>query len=624
MTFLTTLKEIEEPIQTENGKIGPLNKHETIEVSKKIAKDLLKGNLFAKRAWQCPKCHEIFREKEHGKEPPFCKNPNCDSKKLFPLHPSKHHEIGNVLMDEYLFKTMEESGDIYHFNGSKVFESKTSEPLIEGKTKEMVDNCKGHLQDEVIRHIKTKTYEPKENFGLPKEKIAVENGILNLEEKELEDFNPEKQYPLAKIPIKYNPEAEIGKIETEIIDEIFQKEDKPLIQEYAGYCLYKDYPYAKALVLLGGGANGKSTFINLLLRFLGKDNVSGSSLYKLLTDEHTRVNLYGKLANLAAETPDALKNTDDFKKMTGDDLLDARRLYQESFKFKNYAKLIFAANQLPETNDYTDAFFRRIMLVDCPYKFTKNPHDNHKNANPDILEEIITEENLSGMLNWALEGLDRVLDKGGFSETKSREEIKERWIRETDPERAFINKFLETDYNYYVIRSDIHEAYKEYCNENELEAKDQAQLTKKIKSSMTSASKYTPEIDGKRQRAFKNVKLSDPYSEYNRGVGDGQEKLDKECNACNAISKKLELENENDSINKKINENSVTRVTQEVVDEFFEVVKSGEFTKEELLEFYEENKDVDSETVESLIDRFLKNGKLMEVLGGELEVGSSD
>jgi putative DNA primase/helicase len=275
---------------------------------------------------------------------------------------------------------------------------------------------------------------------------------------------------------------------------------------------------------------------------------------------------------LAAETPDALYNTDNFKKMTGQDMIRGRRLYQEGFKFQNYAKLVFAANELPETDDYTHAFFRRIMLVDCPYRFTKDPNDGHKNADPSLPESILDEEELSGLLNWALDGLNRLLNQGGFSETKTRKEIKERWIRETDPERGFIEKFIETDYNTFLVRSDIHEAYKEYCEEHELEAKDQGPLTKAINSTMTSASKYTPQVDGKRQKSFKNIKLTGEFSEYNRQlseqgkegkqVDDNQGKLD-DVTDVTVKNDKKRLEKENRS-NKSSSENPVTRVTDEV------------------------------------------------------------
>ena len=622
--FLTAL----EPY--ENEKIGQVKQYETIEVKEDKAEDLIETGKFAQKAWQCPRCNEIYTNQKYSRKPPFCQSPNCDSKNLYPLHPEKHNEIGNTLLNNYIFKTRKDSKDIFFCNGGHVFENDTSESLIEEKTKQMLDECKSHMQEEVIKHIRTKTYEPKEKFGLPKEHIAVENGILNLETKELEEFDIEEHFPLAKLPVEYDPDAECPKIK-QFINDIFYEQDVKTIQEFVGYTLWKEYPYAKALVLLGGGENGKSTFIELWTKLLGRENISSDSLYKLLTNEHSRVELYGKLANLTAETPDALKNTDAFKKMTGDDLIKGRRLYKEGFKFKNYAKLIFAANELPQTSDYTHAFFRRILLVDCPYRFTKDPNDEYKDADPNLPQSILTDEELSGFLNWALEGLDRLFENQDFTASKTQEEVKSRWVRETDPVKAFIEKHIENSSKHFATRSDIYEAYKDYCSEHDLGAKDQAVLTKNIKSDITSATTYTPELDGKRQKSFKGLKLSEDYDCYNHSLdyhsddedgsqevltNDEGEKPPYVTDVMGYIQKNY-LKEKNSVSKEKFSHNLITRVTQ-----MFENNKGSWFKVKELCEKFDLEEDEMKVLLEGLfeVDKVRKkrasiNGEVVGVWG---------
>ncbi len=102
---------------------------------------------------------------------------------------------------------------------------------------------------------------------------------------------------------------------------------------------------------------------------------------------------------------------------------------EEKFKnpvyFENYAKLIFSANELPYTDDTSDVFFRRWIILDFPYQFVDVPdieNENERQKDPTIDEQLHTQQELSGVLNWALGGLDHLLKQNRFSEnTHSRE-----------------------------------------------------------------------------------------------------------------------------------------------------------------------------------------------------------
>ena len=231
--------------------------------------------------------------------------------------------------------------------------------------------------------------------------LCVGNGILNLSTKELQPHTPKKIF-LNKIPVDYNPAADCPRIK-QFFNEVCYEEDIPILQELFGYCLYRSYPIHKAAMFLGEGSNGKSVTINLLRKFLGHENVSSKELRELINDRFAVVELYGRLANVCADiSPDALKRTGIFKALTGGDLITGARKFKGSFSFVNYAKLIFSANKLPMSPDKSYAFYRRWILISFPNTF------EGENRNPNILEEISTPEELSGLLNWALEGLSLI------------------------------------------------------------------------------------------------------------------------------------------------------------------------------------------------------------------------
>jgi hypothetical protein len=71
-------------------------------------------------------------------------------------------------------------------------------------------------------------------------------------------------------------------------------ENLAFLQEWVGYHLLKDYRFQRCVVLVGEGDNGKSTFLSLLTRFLGPENVTGQSLYRLSTNRFAPAELQGR------------------------------------------------------------------------------------------------------------------------------------------------------------------------------------------------------------------------------------------------------------------------------------------------------------------------------------------
>jgi putative DNA primase/helicase len=160
-----------------------------------------------------------------------------------------------------------------------------------------------------------------------------------------------------------------------------------------------------------------------------------------------------------------------FKQLcSGTDLITAKRKFKRDLMFMNYAKLIFSCNELPRVYDFSYGFWRRWLILEFPYTFLKESEyelmkdeSNVKKANPQIIEEITTEEELSGLLNEALEGLDRLLKNKQFSYSKSTAEVKELWIRKSDSFMAFSMDCLEQNYDSTISKREIRKKFNEYC-----------------------------------------------------------------------------------------------------------------------------------------------------------------
>jgi putative DNA primase/helicase len=326
------------------------------------------------------------------------------------------------------------------------------EKSVDGK------NITGRVVNEVLGHIQRRTYINRDEFDVSDDMISLKNGVLNTKTFEFTEHDPTTMF-LLQVPVKYDTDADCPKFKEFLASILPDAAERNTIIELFGYCLVKSYFIQKWFMFLGSGANGKGTLLSVLRTFLGPENISAVELQEF-EKPFSVAELYGKLANIVGDlSAKELYHSGRLKSLTGGDLLLAEKKFQNPFNFINHAKLIYSANELPKTFDGTTAFWRRIMLVNFTQTFIGG--DDIK----DLWKELTTEEELSGILNLSLEGLRRLQAKGEFSKKTSIEDIKDHYIRNSDPVAAFFMDCVEisNDANDYMSLQALHAAFVEYC-----------------------------------------------------------------------------------------------------------------------------------------------------------------
>lgn len=318
-----------------------------------------------------------------------------------------------------------------------------------------------HEINEIIGHIRRSTYTDREAFNQDKITINLINGLLNTETKELRPHSPEF-LSTVRIPVKYNPDA-YARRAMEFMEEVHHREDIPVIQELFGNCLVPDKSIQKAILYVGDGENGKSKELSLLRIFIGKANCSSVSWQQLELNRFAKSSLEGKLANIFADLPSQSMNmTTSFKMLTGEDAIGTEKKFKDEYSFENFAKLIFSANKPPKVTDEDSyAFWRRWIIIEFPNQFT----DENGKKDPDLLEKLTTEDELSGLLNCALEGLARLRQQKKYSYKKTVDETTDFYMRASDPVYAFLQDKCEADSspNHYEDKDKFHEIFEKYC-----------------------------------------------------------------------------------------------------------------------------------------------------------------
>lgn len=339
------------------------------------------------------------------------------------------------------------------------------------------DNYRERVVNEVIEKIEADTFIEAKNFFNTNyiAEVPLENGILNLITRELNEFSDKKIF-FNKLPIKYDAKADCPYIKQHFGAVLRDSSDTEVMFEIIGYCLLKEYKIEKSIMMLGNGRNGKGKTQELIKRFLGPQNCSSIPLGAMQHNNFCVSELFGKMANLAGDISHTdLKETGLFKSLCGRDLIQAGRKFLTDIYFVNHAKLIFACNVLPKVYDTSDGFWDRWVLIEFPYKFvpeleynrlSEKDKEKHRIMNPDIIKYLTSEEELSGLLNMALDALDRLLVNGNFSYSKGTQEVKDMWVRQSDSFMAFCMDNIEADFEGVITKRDLRRYYHAYCKKH--------------------------------------------------------------------------------------------------------------------------------------------------------------
>jgi len=376
------------------------------------------------------------------------------------------YEIAENIMEKEAFATINGSEELYRYQGG-VYSAGG-----EFRVKELVQRLASpnelgnNLVSEVIGNVKRSTYVLAEKFYEATPIVVLENGLLNVETSQVIRHTPD-YLALSKLPVRYDPSADCPAIKR-FLSEVLYPEDLAFMQEWVGYHLWRGYPVAVAALLVGEGSNGKSTLISVLRAFLGPTNIAAVPLQAFEKNTFAKATLLGKLANLYPDLSDsALHEVGTFKALTGGDMITAEKKFGQPFNLLNAAKLTFSCNVVPEVMEDTEAFFRRIWIVQFPNTFTG------ERADPDLLAKLTTKEELSGFLNLALDGLKRLrANRWHFTGTRSTGEVRADYIRRSDTVRAFLGGCTRKDATSFVTKDDLYSAYCSYCRKRNLVARN--------------------------------------------------------------------------------------------------------------------------------------------------------
>lgn len=345
---------------------------------------------------------------------------------------------------------------------------------------------------EYIELVMTDEAEP-----APSNLIAFKNGIYDIVKDEMLQFDP-KYIITNKINFDYNPKAKSELVKKTMSKISCGNEDIiMLLYEVAGYCLFRKSEMGKSFILSGKGANGKSTYLDIIRTMLGVENVASLDLSELCS-EFKNSTIVGKLANIGDDiSGDFIPDVSVFKKLCTGEALTFNEKFKNPYQASSYAKLLFSANSVPRMGKTKDSYAikRRVVIVPFKARFTKDDPD----YSPFIKYELREPENIEYFIKMAVEGLKCVLENNEFTTCEVIEKEMETYEIENNSVLSFVDNGEVKIENESV--SEVYLAYSVYCRESNLQAMSKIAFSKEIQKQLNLVSKTTS-VAGRSIRMF--------------------------------------------------------------------------------------------------------------------------
>lgn len=304
--------------------------------------------------------------------------------------------------------------------------------------------------------------------ALHQDYLNMHSGILHLPTRTLQPHSPNFFFKY-KLPYDYDANS-ICPTWDRMMDNIMlgRKHLISIIEEFMGYSIKAGrYDIQKILVFSGEGNNGKSTVCSAIQNLIGHQNYSAVSISEMGSNRFLAIKLKDKFINFSEEEPvSCFKSTGYIKKLVGNTPISAEEKNMVGFTFTNRAKIIMSYNEVPHLPDTTLGMKRRLLIIPFDLNISEKPEACIPNIDKKLYDER------PGILNRAIEGLDRLSKRGDFPPLDESLRVIEEMERDSDAVKEWMDKFVVVTSNekdrittkeaYDKFRKDMyHESQKE-------------------------------------------------------------------------------------------------------------------------------------------------------------------
>ena len=386
-----------------------------------------------------------------------------------------HTEYAATIMEKRHFLTMRDSKEVlYYENGIYKLGGET---IIEEESERLVEKCTTRMRIEILHTIMVNTYVDRDTFDSDPTLLNLKNGIFNMTTMKLKQHSPAVPFR-SQLNVSYDQRARPKKFMRFLMEVLEDKKDRQTILEmFATALLRNTLSMEKAVMLIGEGANGKSTLLRTMTSVFGDKNVSAVSIHSLLWNRFSTASLDAKMLNIYGDISSKDLNYVGILKsiITGEEI-EVEKKNKGSFIIRPYVKMFFAANRLPEVSEDSDAIYRRFLIIEFTRQF------KGQDGNPTLLVELTTDEEKSGIFNLLIGYARIVIRHKHLTYEPTTEQTRARWHDRADPIMQFFSECIKKAEGERPKKKDVYAAYVRFCKERHYISKSQQVFSKRCKA----------------------------------------------------------------------------------------------------------------------------------------------
>lgn len=397
----------------------------------------------------------------------------------------------------------------YQFVDEHGYWRKINLDLIESMAKDQIKRFwTRHTKQEFLNQFKAhEDHLFYDEMGLPENEVLCRNySVYNIETGEIRIVD---KSDMAMNMINADPEKKdvdisifIDLVEDTLPEESHQK----TFQEFLGWCLkYPNADYEKALIILGETDSGKSTLLKIVSKLFEHAQTSDISMSQLGHERTFHVHhMEESILNIDQDMSSAeITDSSTIKKLTSQEKQFVEPKGKDGFAINPTAKIMVASNVAPNPKTSNDkAIYNRFLTIEAPDRVPKEDQDKK------LVDKCATEDMLSGIFHWALEGLKRLEDQGVFSHSPTITETRDKWDKYGSDIHKFLDQCVEFEAGSYVPTTDLYDCYELWSMERMGDTIGRKHFIAEMSKHPRMNKKRKRVQDGSSRMVFSNIKVS--------------------------------------------------------------------------------------------------------------------
>lgn len=334
------------------------------------------------------------------------------------------------------------------------------------------------MASETHRKIVLRTLQEYSTFDSNPYLFAVENGVVDMATGQFMPHDP-KFFLTQKSPVRYDSTATCPEVE-KFLGSALGTVDNVLSFLDVMTAKTTDLLFEYFVVMIGGGANGKSKAEELIRAFFGDEAIAEVDIATLTQNRFDRKEIFKKKFLINSEVSGDEKESRWIKYISGGGRLDADQKGREHIQFRPRCIIIIDTNDPPRFADASYGFQRRLVKIDFPNTFVDCPlpeNPNEKQKDPFVIQKITSLEELSGLLNLLIMRAPDVLPECKIHRRDGKT-LAEEYEMQANSMQEFFDKFCEMDSSNWIPKSSLYSYYKDFCKKINAVPKSQTAFNK--------------------------------------------------------------------------------------------------------------------------------------------------